>query len=124
MASVDLTELWVHDATDLDDFRRFESLGESVTPSRRVEVREYAGGRTRAITGPARPVIGDWDVSLFDGEDLDWLESVLGALVLVRSPSGRNIWGVVADIPHIHVRKGQHFEGTITVQQVTFDESV
>lgn len=125
MASVTLNKLWLHDGGDLsDNIRVYYDPDEQVTPSRRTEVRTYAGGRQRAVTGPARPVTASWAARALTLEDLDWIEERLGRLLLVRSPSGRNVWGVIAELPYSHARNARHFDVDITVREVTYDEAV
>lgn len=125
MASVTLEGLWLHTASNLADFlvlhqnaqvetvarpmsMRFtfpllpradiEALRERVTED--VEVRRYAGGRTRAV---AR---GDLH------------------LQMLRDQRGRKAWGVVHELEVTESRDVPMAEASFTFTAVTYDEAV
>lgn len=89
MASVTLTEAWLHDAGDHADYVRIKVASISEQASRDSEVRRYAGGRLRTITGPARPGAINVVFDRVERPQLDWLRQRSGEHVMFRDPKGR-----------------------------------
>ena len=89
MASVTLDQAWFHDADDFAVSVTADLTSASEQADRVGEVRRYAGGRLRVITGPARP--GTLDVALeqCDRDVVDQLRAWVGRRLLYRDPRGR-----------------------------------
>lgn len=94
MATVDFDTVWVQAGSDLSDGTEFGLRAWSSPTVASVEVRRRAGGRLAAVakTGVARRAMVTVQITARD--DLTWLESMCGVLVLVRSARGQRIWGV------------------------------
>ena len=94
MVTVTLNEVWIHDADDHADDVRLRWADLTVEPSRHAEVRTYAGGRQRIVTGPARPRSGTVTFPLVDRSSLDKLEDWCGRKVMIRDSRGRVLFGM------------------------------
>lgn len=99
MPSVALTELWVHDSDNLADYVTSDGfLSESYRRTARGEVRVYAGGRERLTTRAGAPQALNVSLPAVDRTTIAWLEDHKGALVMVRDPRGRLVWGAYFDL--------------------------
>ena len=107
MASVTLKETWIHDATDMATFVRIPWSELTVEPSRQAQVRTYAGGRQRLITGPARPRTATLTFPLTDRDALDMLEGWCGTMVFVRDTRGRTMFAMYPSL-NISERRIDH----------------
>lgn len=99
MASVDLSEVWLHDAEDLASFVRVAVASIDVTPERAVERRRRAGGRLVVVSGPARPVDVVFTGRHVSRDVLGTIEGWLGRRLLYRDPRGRVLFGFIGDLP-------------------------
>lgn len=89
MASVTLDDLYLHDADDLATFIVVELASLSESASRDGQVRQYAGGRLRTVTGPGRPAQYSASFGAVDRSAADQLRTWLGSRLLLRDPVGR-----------------------------------
>lgn len=98
MATVTLTAVWLHDASDLSSTLTIPqgTANETYTPS--VARRGYAGGRTRIVTTPI--TLQDLAVTAPQLTRTEWeaLQARTGTLQMLRNPHGRTWWGVVSGI--------------------------
>lgn len=98
MATVTLTALWLHDATDLSSTITIAQGTASETYAPSVARRGYAGGRTKIVTTPI--VLQDLAVTSPQCTRTEWeaLQDRAGTLQLMRNPHGRSWWGVVTGL--------------------------
>lgn len=124
MASVALTELFLHDAVDPSDYVSLKHSDMQEETTAHGEKREYAGGRERLITRPGES--GSYQVSTCPlGYDvIAELRARKGAVVMLRDTRGRLVYGTyfklaVADLPAM--QKGR---ASFTVETISFVETV
>lgn len=99
MASVTLTELWVHAGDDLADYVTSDGfLAESSRRTSRSEVLIYAGGRERLHRRPGAPRVLNVSMPAVSRAVIDWLEEHADTLVMLRDPRGRLVWGAYGDV--------------------------
>ena len=125
MASVTFGTVWVQSAADLSDGGGLGLRAWSSPSSAVVEVRRRAAGRLTAVSRPgvARKVM--LTVAIDTRDDLSWLESMCGELVLVRGARGQRVWGVfdLVEGPE-QVYPEFPFLVQLTVSEVTVSEVV
>lgn len=98
MATLTLTDLYVHDAADLSDYTTVGQNAEMVDTSQPVEVRRMAGGRFRSVSRPgAQRVVQLTCRGVTRAEYVD-LRSRVGVPVLVRDQRGLRLWGVIGSV--------------------------
>lgn len=93
MATINLTQIWIHDAADLSSYITADVL--EVQPSFAIdgEVRTYAGGRRRLITRAGRSRSLPLTLELVAAADVAQLEAWAGQLLMVRAPQGLLMFG-------------------------------
>lgn len=127
MTGVLLTQLWVHDASDLSNNIAVRFLDEGETWPIAAEVRRYAGGRFRAVSTPGVSRSIPMALKRSPRVDLHGLQDLIGTtarLVMIRLPRGRKLWGIIADLSSIERHSFDVVDITFTVQEVTVDEAV
>jgi len=100
MASVTLTSVWIHDASDygannyvkLDD-----AIGLDVSAAVSGNVFEFSTGR-RWISSSV-----NWqDIDIVAVHvlrtDVDTLQGYIGRLLILRDPTGRQVWGIASEL--------------------------
>lgn len=128
MASVTLDDLWLHDAANLSSSIAGALTGEDESTSKPGEVRRYANGRLRSITGAGSSVELRLQMDLADRADVDvlrgWVKT--GTKLLLREPKGRLLWGVVfaLDVTEVAGASDDFADASFTFRQVTVDEAV
>ena len=128
MASVTLTEAWIHLASDLSQSVTADLTGEGETVAPAVEVRRYASGRLRGISRAGASY--SFSVRLEKAERADantlrgWVED--GEELMFRDPLARKHWGVVTDmaIDEIAGTDGTFVDISITFLRVSHTEVV
>lgn len=126
MASVTLEQAWFHDAEDLSTYVAADLNAASEQAERVGEVRRYANGRLRLITGPARPGVLDVQLEYCSRVVVDQLRAWIGKRLFYRDPRGRTEFGTfmqlsVDEIPGVgddvaNVSLGfQKLTGTVAV---------
>ena len=108
MASVELTQVWLHEAEDHDEFVRLLARNISATPERKVERRPRAGGRVQMVSTPLRHRTVTFDAIQVPRSDIGWLDDRLGDMLMFRDPRGRVLFGFLADLPtdeHLWTKK-------------------
>jgi hypothetical protein len=98
MASIDLEQVWVHDAGDLASFVRLPVRELEAAPTRRVEAREYASGRLRRISRPAHHITVSITARLLSRGMVDRLDAWTGETLMLRDPRGRKLWGFFREL--------------------------
>lgn len=98
MAGVTLTQAWVHNAADLDDYVAGDWVSGTATPSAPVEVRTYASGRRREVRGKGNDKSIAVGLRMIDRDTADWLDAMTGHRVLYRDPGKRVAWGVYQSV--------------------------
>lgn len=87
MATITLTDLWVHRFSDLSDFQRFPIFGGFSSPFHRPgEVQTMANGRRRPITWSGAARTADLPLPAAEREQAAWLDDLAGQVVMVRTP--------------------------------------
>ena len=98
MVTVTLNELWLHDADDHADHVRVPYASMDVSEARQGEVRTYAGGRRRLITGPAKPRTASVTAQNIDRAIADEIVSRRGSVQMVRDGRGRVLFGTFFEV--------------------------
>lgn len=124
MASVTLDRLYVHLASNHDDYIRIWLESEKERTSKDGEVREYAGGRMRSVVRVGRRQTLAVTHEQMARADVDKLRGYLGKLLLVREPRGRKLWAVFHDIDIDEIAPVDLVNVTLTFHEVTHDEAV
>lgn len=119
MASVTLKQTWIHDADDLDTSVRIPWSELTVEPSRQAQVRTYAGGRQRLVTGPARPRTATLTFPLVDRATLDTLEGWCGTRVFVRDTRGRTMFAMYPALRVSERRTDHRPSVSLTLHEIT-----
>jgi hypothetical protein len=119
LAVVDLERVWLHDAANLSSYLRLFSTRPDDGRTRRGEVRSYAGGRRRIITGPTRG--GTIAVTLrdVDGVELDQLDAWTGELLMYRDQSGRLEFGTYFTMQVSEYKDQSGYDVAISFETVT-----
>ena len=125
MTTLTPSVLWVQDASNLSDGVSLSMLSWSSPRVATVEARKRASGRMVAVSRPGIPREAMFGVVITDRDDLEWLETMLARLVLVRSPRGHRVWGVFGKV-EFSEPGGRVFAGeaTLSVAEVTTTEAV
>lgn len=125
MAYIDLTHVWIHKATDLSSYVRLLARNVQASTKRDVTRRQYANGRTRAISSPIVETEYTWDALLVDRETLDQLNDWAGELLLYRDPWGRAGYGFIEEVPaQDYIAPAGKTNMTLSFTVVTGDASV
>lgn len=121
MASVSLTEVWVHDADDPSDYVTSDGFGEGgPTDSVVGEVRRYAQGRRRAVRRAGRTRRYRRTFPAVSDEWIDWMDDHIGSTVMVRDPKGRLFFGVFWEIDIPDLPGGAAPDVTVAFESVTY----
>jgi len=92
-----------------------------------VQVRNYAGGRRRIISTPARVRLSALTFRRVSVADVETLRTWRGRILLLRDAQGWRRWGTYADIVPATVSPAPSvptYEVSLTWQDVDYDESV
>ena len=114
MATLTLTSLYVHDATDLTDYVELGQSSEVVGSSQPVEQRRMAGGRLRAVSRPGVSRTVQLTCRGVTRTAYNDLVARIGSTVLVRDQRGLQLWGVIADV------SASEFYARDLLEQVSF----
>ena len=98
MTTLVLTHVAIAPASDPSNILFLAQYSEGQTTAVPAEVRRYAGGRDRVITGPGSTTSITMAFRYMTRADLTSLEALIGQLVIVRDQRGRRIWGVIAGV--------------------------
>ena len=123
--SVTLATVWINLAANASNYQTFPLMSlldvETVQPG---SVRDYAGGRFRLVTiaGVARKAT----ITLPEcpRDQINWLQSNVGNVVLVRDDRGRKIWGAYLNPK---VNENQHNgngDVMLVIDEITYSEVV
>lgn len=93
MATVTLSDLWVHDASNLNSYVKVYMGSLAETSARAGEVRAYANGVFRSITAGAQARSYSVELPYLSRVDLVTLQAWIGSPVMVRDPLGRKVFG-------------------------------
>lgn len=124
MIVVDLWEVWLHNADQLDDFVTVRAAEVADVRSRDGQVRTYLTGRRRIVTTPRRGFTVNVTCLAVPRTTADELEARSGSRSLYRDPWGRVAYGTlftvdVEDIPGV-----DRVNVTFTFVATTTDMSV
>ncbi len=119
MASVELTEAWIHLGSDLSVFVSHPLREIRETSTSQTQVRTYAGGVQRLITGPARPQTFEVSLVRVPAAMVDVLRGWRGTLLLLRDVRGRTIWGAYQSLQIADWRGEDSHDVAFTFQTVT-----
>ena len=124
MASVALTDLWLHDASDLSDSVTLWLADEKASVSQAGAVRRYANGRLRAVTRVGQRESVQVTVHLSDRTQLDQLRDWCGSLLMLRDKRGRKLWGSYFDLDVTELVPSTFVSVAFTFHQTTYSEAV
>lgn len=125
MASVELGELYLHDATDLSDYIHSDGFGgldeEDAVDG---EFRQYSAGRVRLIRRAGEPREVNVTLPAVSASDVEWLRVHKGRTLLLRDPRGRKMYGTFLrlSIPERHGPLRPHV--SFRFVRITHTESV
>ena len=119
MASVDLGHVYLHDASDLETFLRFQTTDRTDARTRGGEVRTYAGGRRRIVTTPRRTQSIGVTLRMVTDDDLDQLEEWAGRLLMYRDHKGRLVFGTFLTFDVADYKGGAEHDVTLSFETAT-----
>ncbi len=90
MASITLSECWLHELANLSSFVRLPHSDLQIDAEREVSTRVRAGGRVVAVSRPVRHRTATFTAHTVDRVTLDRLDGWMGSLMMLRTPNGRN----------------------------------
>lgn len=124
MATVTLTQLWVHEATDLSDYLAlyWSEGGEDYQGNATREM--YAAGRLRMETTDGAAQDLAFTLPWVTATELQSLRDRTDRVQMIRDSRGRLIWGFWNRVPVSERRNDTHVSVQLAVRQVTFDEAV
>lgn len=94
MATVTLSDLWIHQVSDLSAFVQVYMGSLSEESGSDGEVRHYANGVTRAVTTATRTRTVSVELPFLARVDFELLQDWAGQPVMIRDPLGRKVFGV------------------------------
>lgn len=120
MASVTLTDVWLHDAGDLSSYVKLSAESIEEVAGAQAPIRRYAGGRFRMVTYPGVQKSYSITFGLLTRSEANSVRSWSGRLLLMRDPLGRATFGRYQDprISEIPITSTD----TVYAVSVTFDE--
>lgn len=127
MASVSLTDVWVHDGGNLNNYLLLGAASLIERPTNPSGTRRYSGGRYRLISVTGVQKFVDLVVDLPERDLVDTLRGWVGKLVLVRDPFGRKVWATlrsmdVEEVPMADATKV--YRVFLPFEEVTVEEAV
>ena len=123
MASVDIGPAVLCLADDPSQRIVAYTAGWSDQTVKRVEVREMAGGRLRAVTrAGSRRSLG-WTMRKLTKAQVLLAEDWAGRVVMIRDRQGRKEYGVYAEVTVTDRRAGDLHDVVFALQSVTFVEA-
>jgi len=124
-ASITLTSVQLNLASDLSQYRLFPSMSAlRVTTAPSGEVRAYANGRRRLIRKVGVPRSLVLTLPNCSRDQISWLETNAGQLMLIRDHTGRKIWGVYMAAPVDENPYNADGLVTLTLNEVTHSEVI
>jgi len=131
---LDLSTVWLNSQLDPSDFISFPFMASlSVESAVQGEVRSYGGSRTTTLTRPARlrsVQVGGLRRSVklslraLTREQVAWLETHIGQVVLVRDDRGRRLWATYWAAPIDEHQYNDEAESSLDLSEVTVNEVV
>lgn len=89
-----------------------------------AEVRAYGGGRRRSITRPGANRAGEFEVALMDHSTYYNLRSKTSRTVLLRTPRGKKIWGMISALSAPERRDRNYVACSFSITETTHSEVV
>lgn len=124
MAVVTLTKLWLHEAADLSEYRSWYSTDRRDGRDQAGEVREYANGRRRLVTTPAKAQKLGVTVRLVTDDDLVWLDDHAGTLLMLRDHRGRVVFGSYFTLDIVDYDDQSGYDVSFAFESVTYSVEV
>lgn len=125
MASVSLSELWVHEAANLAvSVTTYGFAQEDESRSSPGQVRTYAGGRRRLVTMPGVATSLQVTFPVCSRVTVAWLRARVGTTVLLRDPYGRVEWGVYLSLDVSEKGSGIEPDASFTLESITGSAAV
>ena len=125
MASVSLSELWIHDGDDLSDFvQTFGFASEDETDAVAGEVRTYANGRRRIVRRAGTATSLSVTFPSTDRTTIDWLRAHKGNTLMLRDPYGRKVWGTFFSLSVPEKGSAQLPDASFTFESTSASEEV
>ena len=124
-ATATLTTVWLNLASDPTQYRSFPGMSSlRVTTSPLGGVRIYANGRTRIVLRAGVPRTLVLTLPECSRDQISWLETNAGQLMLVRDHAGRKIWAAYFQMPVDENRYNTSGLVTLTLDEVTHSEVI
>lgn len=124
MATPVLTAVFLTLATDLTTSLQVQTTSIVEKPAVPGDVRVYAGGRLRLVTGAGMPREIDLALSNVSRTTLTTLDTWTGQLMLLRDPYGLRRWGTFLAYTRTQEPAPDVSDIALTFHEVTYDESV
>lgn len=124
MASVELYDLFIHNAADLTDFITIDVFGGFSAPEQtRGEVRTYSAGRRRVVRRPGRSktITATFPTTR---ERIAQFEEWVGETVMLRDPVGRLIFGVYFEVGQDETDGGEWVDVSLVIEEITYSVAV
>ena len=125
MASVTLTNLWLHEEANHEEYIQVANLA-SITEraSRDTRVAQRAGGRRQIITRKSRIYTADVELGLVSRDVAEWIDDRKGDLLMLRDPRGRVWWGTVREANVVEVSGHNLVNVSFAFLRTTHDQEV
>ncbi len=122
MAMLTLDKLWINLLDTGSAISCYSSRSKTLTKSMSGDVRQYAGGRQRAVA--SKGVKGSFSFTLEDVSQaqIDTLTSWIGQTVVIRDVRGRRFFGVYFDLGISDRASREHYVVTLVLNEVTYTE--
>jgi len=125
VASVNLSELWVHEAANLAvSVTTYGFAQEDESRSTPGQVRTHAGGRRVLVTRPGHATSLPVTFPVCARVTVAWLRARVGTAVLLRDPYGRVEWGVYLSLDVSERGSGIDPDASFTLESITGSAAV
>ncbi len=124
MASVTISKLYIHSASDFSDYLELSVSGITPDLQKHVTHAEYAGGRVRVKTRPGQRFRVGYDLPFLTRAEREALTERAGQAVMVRDPVGHKFFAVMPDLSGDFFRARTDSKASVTFEEYTSTEEV
>lgn len=124
MPTLQIDELFIHDAEDHSNFIKLRWTESSGDDSGEQSAAVYAAGNSRIIESEGAIKTRAWSVRALTPSQVEEVRDFLKQFVMVRDSRGFLGWGSFASIPFDNWRNPRRQNITLELTSVTFDEEV